>query len=132
MGKNRVMVHKSIDTREKKVIAARVCLLVSALILSAIPPLVHAASKEAQELMALREKRAPLECELTRLYREVRAAHKAGDQAKVETLTKRMHEVDDRLRADSPRVEELTRRVRNSPDHRAVLEQQIKLDKACK
>lgn len=111
---------------------ARAWVFVGVLILSATPTLVHAVSKEAQQLMALREKRAPLECELTRLYREVRAARKTGDQAKVETLTKRMHEVDDKLRADSPKVEQLTRRVRNSPDHKVILEQQIKLDKACK
>jgi hypothetical protein len=113
-------------------IAARVCILVAALVLPAAPALVHAASKDAQELMALREKRAPLECELTRLYREVRAAHKAGDLAKVKALTARMHEVDDKLRADGPRVGQLMRRVRNSPDHKAILEQQVKFDKACK
>lgn len=111
---------------------ARVWTLVGLLILSASPMLAHAVSKDAQELMALREKRAPLECELTRLYREVGLAHKAGDEAKVKALTQQMHVVDDKLRVDSARVEQLTRRVRNTPDHKAILDQQIKLDKACK
>ena len=112
-------------------VAARACTFVAVLILSATPTLVHAVSKDAQELMALREKRAPLECELTKLYREARAARKKGDQARVKALTKRMHEVDDKLRVDSPRVEQLIRRVRNSPDHKAILEQQVKFDKTC-
>jgi hypothetical protein len=59
-------------------------------------------------------------------------AHKAGDESKVKALTQKMHVVDDKLRVDSARVEQLTRRVRNTPDHKAILDQQIKLDKACK
>jgi hypothetical protein len=113
-------------------VAARACMVLVVLILSAIPGLVHAASKDAQELMALREKRAPLECQMTKLYIQVRAAQKAGDQAKVEVLVKQMHEVDDKLRVDRPRVEQLMQRVRNTPDHKAILEQQVKFDKACK
>jgi hypothetical protein len=95
-------------------------------------PVAQAVSKDAQELMALMQKRAPLECELTRLYKEVGVAGKAGDQAKVKALTQQMHVVDDKLSADSVRVQQLNKRVRNSQDHKAILEQQIKLDKACK
>jgi uncharacterized membrane protein (DUF106 family) len=109
----------------------RACMFLVVLILSAIPGLAQAVSKDAQELMALREKRAPLECKMTKLYSQVRAAQKAGDRAKVEALMKQMHEVDDKLRADSPRVAQLMRRVRNTPDHKAILEQQVKFDKAC-
>jgi hypothetical protein len=106
--------------------------LVGVLVMFVILPVAQAVSKDAQELMALRQKRAPLECELAKLYREVGVADKAGDKAKVKVLTQQMHAVDDKLSADSARVEQLTKRVRNTPDHKAILEQQIKLDKACK
>ena len=113
-------------------VAIRFCAVGGALVLAVSPALVHAASKEAQELLALRERRAPLECELTKLYREVGAAHQAGDDARVQALTARMHEVDDRLSVDRARVERLTRRVQGTPDHQLILKQQLRLDKACK
>jgi hypothetical protein len=107
-------------------------MLVGALIMFVVLPVAQAVSKDAQELMALMQKRAPLECELTRLYKEVAVADKAGEKDKVKALTKQMHAVDDKLRPDSARVQELTKRVLNTPDHKAILEQQLKLDKACK
>jgi hypothetical protein len=106
--------------------------LMGIFMISVALPVAQAVSKDAQELIALRQKRAPLECELTRLYREVGVADKAGDKAKVKALTQQMHAVDDKLSVDSARVEQLTKRVRNTSDHKAILEQQIKLDKACK
>jgi mevalonate kinase len=113
-------------------ITPRFCTLICLTALFAAPTLAQAVSKDAQELMALREKRAPLECQMTKLYSQVRAAQKAGDQAKVETLVKQMHEVDDKLRADRPKLDQLMQRVRNTPDHKLILEQQVKFDKACK
>jgi len=105
---------------------------VAAFMMVVILPVAHAASKDAQELITLMQKRAPQECELTRLYRELAVANKAGDQAKAKALTKQMHLVDDKLRPDNAKVQELTKRVRNTPDHKAILEQQLKSDKACK
>jgi len=106
--------------------------LVGALILSGVSVAALAVSKDAQELMALRKKQAPLMCEMTKLYRQLRAAQQAGDQAKAKSLTEKMHAVDNKLAADKPRLEQLSGRVRHTPDHKAILEQQVKFDKACK
>ena len=105
--------------------------LVGALVMSVILPVAHAVSKEAQELMTLRAKHAPTNCELTKLYRQLGEARKAKDQAKVQALTERMQALDKKLSVDSARMEALRKRVRQSPDYQAILEQQIEFDKVC-
>jgi uncharacterized coiled-coil DUF342 family protein len=106
-------------------------LLAGALTITLIQPVAHAVSKEAQELMKLREKYAPVNCELTKLYRQRDAAHKAGDKAKVRELTARMQELDKKLSPDQARMAELRKRVRGTPDYPVILQQQVKFDKAC-
>lgn len=105
--------------------------LVGALVMSVILPVAHAVSKEAQELMTLRAKHAPTNCELTKLYRQLGEARKAKDQAKVQALTERMQALDKKLSVDAARMEALRKRVRQSPDYQAILEQQIEFDKVC-
>jgi len=94
-------------------------------------PVAHAVSKDAQELMALREKHAPVNCEMTKLYRQLGEARKAKDQAKIFSLTERMQALDKKLGVDSARMLELRKRVRQSPDYPAILQQQVEFDKAC-
>lgn len=94
-------------------------------------PVAHAVSKDAQELMTLRKKHAPVYCEMSKLYRQLGEARKAEDQAKVQNLTERIQALDKKLSVDSARMEELRVRVRQSPDYTAVREQQVKFDKAC-
>ena len=106
-------------------------LWVVALVLFAAPPLAHAVSKEAQELMALREKHASTYCELTKLFKQLGDARKAKDEAKVQSVTERMRALEKKLSVDSARMEELRKSVRQTPDYRLLLEQQIKFDEAC-
>jgi hypothetical protein len=105
--------------------------LVAALALSATLPVAYAVSKDAQELMTLREKHAPGNCEMTKLYRQLGEARQAKDQARVQALTERMQALDKTLSVDSARMMELRKHVRQSPDYPAILQQQIEFDKAC-
>lgn len=105
--------------------------LAGTLAISTILPLAHAVSKDAQELMTLREKHAPSNCEMTKLYLQLGEARQAKDQARAQTLTERMQALDKKLSADHARMKALRKRIRNTTDYRAVLEQQVKFDKAC-
>lgn len=104
--------------------------LVGALVMAVILP-AHAVSKDAQELMTLRKKHAPVNCEMTKLYLQLGAARDAKDQARVQVLTERMQALDKTLSVDSARMLELRKRVRQSPDYPAILQQQVEFDKAC-
>ena len=126
------MMHRLFHYRDKATKAAWAGALVSALFLSGAPAPVYAVSKDAQELMALREKYAPVNCELTKLSRQRSAAHAAKDKDKEQALTERMHALDKQMSADSARMEELRKRVRGTPDYPAIRDQQLKFDKACK
>jgi len=53
------------------------------------------------------------------------------DQAKAQAPSERMQALDKKLGVDSARMEELRLRIRYTPDYQAVLEQQVKFDKAC-
>lgn len=106
-------------------------ILAGVLVMSIVPPAAHALGKDAQELMTLRKKHAPLNCEMTKLYRQLGEARKAKDQARVQSLTERMQALDKKLSVDRARMVELRRRARNSPDYPAILQQQIDFDKAC-
>jgi hypothetical protein len=57
--RDRSMILRLFDIRRKTPMVARAGWLLSVIMLSAIPILALAVSKDAQELMALREKRAP-------------------------------------------------------------------------
>jgi len=105
--------------------------LAGVIAMSAILPLAHAVSKEAQELMTLREKHAPVNCEMTKLYRQLGEARKAKDQVKVQSLTERMQALDKQLSVDSARMEELRKRIRQSPDYPEIMQQQLEFDKVC-
>lgn len=105
--------------------------LVGALVMAVILPAAHAVSKDAQELMTLRKKHAPVNCEMTKLYLQLGEARKAKDQAKVQALTERMQSLDKMLSVDSARMLELRKRVRQSPDYPAILQQQVEFDKVC-
>jgi flagellar motility protein MotE (MotC chaperone) len=107
-------------------------ILMSALVMTLILPVAYAVSKDTQELMTLRAKSAPLNCEMTQLYRQLGEARKANDQAKVRTLTERMKVLEKKLSADSARMQELRKLIgQHSPDYPAILQQQVELDKAC-
>ena len=106
-------------------------ILAGALVMSLITPVAHAVSKEAQELMKLREKHAPVNCELTKLYRQLGEARQAKDDAKARALTEQMQTLDKKLSVDKARMEELRKKIRNTPDYPAILEQQVKFDKEC-
>lgn len=125
------MTFRSFDYRKKTAEAVWFGALLSMLILSGIPASAHAVGKDAQELMKLREKYAPANCELTKLYRKLGEARKARDQARVQALTERMQTLDKPYNADKARMEVLRKRVRNTPDYSAIMEQQLKFDKAC-
>jgi Skp family chaperone for outer membrane proteins len=104
-----------------------------AVVLSSVfsPSVAQAVSKEAQELMALREKHAPVNCELTKLYRQLGEARQAKNDAKARALTEQMQTLDKKLSVDKARMEELRKKIRNTPDYPAILEQQVKFDKEC-
>jgi len=112
--------------------ALRGMLILGVMSAAMVPVQALIVSKDAQELMKLREQRAPQECELTRLYRKAAEARTAGDEKKVEAIQKRMREIDTKLHPSHARVVELTKRVHGTPDHKAVMEHQIKMDKACR
>lgn len=107
-------------------------ILAGVLVLSGTPIPAQAVSKEAQELMALREKYAPVNCELTRLSRQQNEARAVKDQDKVKVLTERMQALEKQMAADKPRMDALRKRIRGTPDYPAIMEQQLKFDKACR
>lgn len=105
--------------------------LVGALMMSVVLTVAHAVSKDAQELMTLRKKHAPVNCEMTKLYRQLGEARKAKDRPRIQSLTERMRELDKKLAGDSARMQELRRRTRQSPDYPAIMQQQLEFDRAC-
>ena len=126
------MIHRLPDSREKTARPLWCGALLGALLLSGVSVPVHAVSKEAQELMALREKHAPVNCELTKLSRQQNEALAAKNEARVRELTERMQALDKQVSPDKARMEELRKRVRGTPDYPAIMEQQLKFDRACK
>ncbi len=119
------------ENRNNVTTTAWLGMLAGALVLCGAPAPAQAVSKAAQELMALREKHAPVNCELTRLSRQLNVARATRDQDKVQALTERMQSLDKQIAADRPRMDELRKRIRGTPDYPALRDQQLKFDKAC-
>jgi len=46
-------------------------------------------------------------------------------------LTERMQALDKQLSVDSARMEELRKRIRQSPDYPEIMQQQLEFDKVC-
>jgi len=94
-------------------------------------PAARAVSPDARELMALREKHAAAQCELTKLYRQREKARKSGNETRARELNARMQALDRSITPDMARMMVLRQRVRGTSDYPAILQQQVTLDKAC-